>query len=300
MQHVLISGGTGFIGKALIDYLLDHYPQVQLTVLVRSMQALKTKDRVHYCLWDVDKNYISEDVPANIDTVIHLAGANIAEKRWTKKRKAVLLRSRTESGALLSRWVQEKGSAVKTFVSASAIGFYGQGDEGQIFTEQDKAGTDFLASVCVAWEASTRPLSRMGIRVVWLRTGLVLHPDGGMWKALKPAFAFRIAPRFASGKQLFSWIGLHDLLALYAFAAEQTGIEGPINAVAPYPSTQIDLSKTLLKKQSPPSFVFPIPEFFLRVALGELAIELIKNAAVSAEKIERHGFKFSASHLSDL
>ncbi|TDS17536.1 TIGR01777 family oxidoreductase [Sphingobacterium paludis] len=300
MQHILISGGTGFIGKALVDHLLHHYPAAQLTVLVRSKQGLKPQDRVRYCLWDVDQAYISDEVPQDIDTVIHLAGANIAEKRWTEKRKAVLLRSRTESGALLTRWVREKGKGVKTFVSASAIGYYGEGREGKVFTEHDAAGADFLASVCVAWEAATQSLVAMGIRVVWIRTGLVLHPDGGMWKALAPAFSLRVAPRFASGRQIFSWISLQDLLALYAFAAEHDVVKGPLNAVSPHPAPQITVAKVLLKNKYERSIVVPVPKLLLNTLLGELAIELLKSAEVSARNAEQLGFTFVKPHLSDL
>lgn len=300
MKNILISGGTGFVGKALIAYLLEHYPDVTLTILVRGEVALDPSPRVKYCLWDVNKRFIDPSLSEDIDTIIHLAGANIAEKRWTRKRKELLLKSRTESGKLLVDWIMAHGRKVKTFVSASAVGWYGEGKAGQLFKEDDPAGKGFLADVCRKWEATTSPLIAQGIRVAWIRTGLVLHPSGGMWKALSAAFRFGIAPRFASGRQCFSWIGLADLVSLYVFVAAHDHVVGPVNAVAPHPVSQLALTKVLLAKQSGSSLVLPVPSFLLKLALGELSIELLKNAAVSADKIQQAGFQFSAKNPSDL
>lgn len=300
MKNILISGGTGFVGKALIAYLLEHFPDVTLTVLVRSKRNLDALPRVRYCLWDVDKQFIDPSLSEDIDTIIHLAGANIAEKRWTRKRKELLLKSRTESGKLLVDWIMAHGREVKTFVSASAIGWYGAGTAAQLFKEDDPAGDGFLADVCRKWEATTAPLIAHRIRVAWIRTGLVLHPSGGMWKALSTAFRFGIAPRFASGRQCFSWIGLADLVSLYAFVAAHDHVVGPVNAVAPHPVSQLSLTKALLAKQSSSALVVPVPSFVLKWALGELSIELLKNAAVSADKIQQAGFQFSAKYPSDL
>ncbi len=300
MKNVLISGGTGFVGKALISYLLENYSEVALTILVREKRNLAPLPRVTYCLWDVERRFIDPSLPENVDTIIHLAGANIAEKRWTPSRKELLLKSRTESGTLLVDWVMQHGKEVKTFVSASAIGWYGEGKLGQVFKEDDPAGEGFLADVCRQWEEATSSLKNHGIRVAWIRTGLVLHPTGGMWKALSPAFRFGIAPRFASGKQCFSWIGLMDLVSMYAYVAAHDHVEGAINAVAPHPVSQLVLTKALLAKHSGSSFVIPVPGFLLKLALGELSIELLKSAAVSADKIQQHGFQFSATRPSDL
>ncbi|GHE32537.1 TIGR01777 family oxidoreductase [Sphingobacterium griseoflavum] len=300
MKNILISGGTGFIGRALTSYLLDNYLDAKLTILVRSKHDLPELPRVTYCLWDVKKKMIDASVPDDIDTVIHLAGANISAKRWTRSRKQVLLDSRTESGKLLVDWVLGKGKAVQTFISASAIGWYGEGAPGTIFTEHDPAGHGFLANVCQQWEAATSSLATQGIRTAWIRTGLVLHPTGGMWKALSPAFRCNVAPRFASGKQCFSWIALADLVSLYAYVADHDNIAGPINAVSPHPVAQIELTKSLIAKQKSSFIVLPVPRFMLRLALGELSIELIKNANVSADKIQQMGFRFSAPILADL
>lgn len=300
MENILISGGTGFIGKHVIAYLLATNPAVQLTVLVRSLEGLAMRKNVTYVLWDIEKQYIAPEVSEKIDTVIHLAGANIAEKRWTKERKASLLKSRTESSKLLVEWIKTKGKQVKTMVSASGIGWYGEGQPGQIFTEGDASGTDFLSQVCVQWEASTKPLEDLGVRVVWVRTGLVLDSAGGMWKALQQAFTFRVAPRFGSGEQIYSWIALQDIVRLYIFAAEHTAVKGPINAVSPYPLKQLDLVRALAKKESAFHFVFPIPAAFLDVLLGELAIELVKSAEVDAQKILSAGFVFAQPRIQDL
>ncbi len=300
MKNILISGGTGFIGSRLINHLLATFPDVQITVLVRDESDSKSQPRVRYCKWDVKSSFISSDVPTDVDTIIHLAGANIAAKRWTKQRKKVLLESRTESTKLLTQWVNTIGKNVKTFVSASAIGWYGSASGERFFIEADPAANDFLAHVCAEWEAATQSLSASKVRIVWIRTGLVLHPDGGMWKAMRKAFAFRVAPRFGHGKQVFSWISLEDLLRLYTFAAVTPTLAGAFNAVAPKPEGQAMLTKKLLKKKSTFAIQIPIPASLLKIGLGELSQELLKHAPVSSRKVEDAGFSFLHPTLDHL
>lgn len=300
MKKILLSGGTGFIGTKLVSHLLQAFSEVEITVLIRDEKDRKQASRVRYCRWNVEEGFIASDVPQDIDTVIHLAGASIAEKRWTSDRKKVVLESRTKSTKLLVDWIATSGKEVKTFVSASAIGWYGAAHDQQQFVEEDSAGEDFLAKVCAAWEAAAEPLRNSNVRTVWIRTGLVLHPDGGMWKELKKAFIFRIAPRFGHGKQVFSWISLHDLLRLYTFAAVTSTITGPINAVAPHPEQQAVLTRKLLKKTPGTAFVLPIPAFALKIGLGDLSQELLKHAPVSSKKAEKAGFTFLQPTLNDL
>ncbi len=300
MKNLLLSGGTGFIGSKLVNHLLETFSDLSIHILVRDKKERKSQPRIHYWEWNPDNGEIASEIPKNIDTIIHLAGANIAEKRWTSKRKKVLLESRTKSSGLLVDWVISNDVPVQRFISASAIGWYGEANGARPFEEQDPAGNDFLAHVCEAWEAAAHPLMERGIRTVFIRTGLVLSPEGGMWKEMKKAFAFRVAPRFGKGKQVFSWITLHDLLRLYTFAVVTDGIHGPINAVAPHPVSQLTLVKALLKKQSNISITLPIPASLLKVGLGELSQELLKNAPVSAEKAIGYGFNFLQPNISDI
>ncbi|WP_166333737.1 TIGR01777 family oxidoreductase [Sphingobacterium chungjuense] len=300
MKNILVSGGTGFVGTKLVNHLLNAFHDVQITVLIRNEKDRQERSRVRYCIWNVKEGFISSDVPNDIDTIIHLAGASIAEKRWTKKRKKVLLESRTQSTKLLVDWVKTTGKRVKTFVSASAIGWYGEATTDRAFVEEDPAANDFLAHVCAEWEAAARPLVATNVRTVWIRTGLVLHPDGGMWKEMKKAFAFRVAPRFGNGKQVFSWISLDDLLRLYTFAAVTPTIAGALNAVAPKPEQQAILTKKLLKKTSSFAIGMPIPALALKIGLGELSQELLKHAPVSSKKAEEAGFTFLHPTLDDL
>ncbi|WDF67436.1 TIGR01777 family oxidoreductase [Sphingobacterium oryzagri] len=300
MKNILISGGTGFIGEHLIEYFRAIDQTLHLTVLVRSLDGLTPKTNVSYALWDVEKQYIAPEVSTTIDTVIHLAGANVADGRWTAERKKVLLESRTKSGQLLVDWVKTKGKLVKTFISASGIGWYGEGLDGQVFTEDDASGNDFLSEVCRLWEASTQPLAQEGVRLVYIRTGLVLDPAGGMWKAMQSAFAFRVAPRFGDGQQVYSWIALQDIVRLYVFAAQNPDVHGPLNAVSPHPLTQLEVAKALVKKEGSFYVVFPIPATLLKAALGELSMELLKNAHVSAQKALSAGFVYAQPKITDL
>lgn len=291
MKSILITGATGFIGIALVQKLLMLFPEVQIHILTRNKKPSPNK-QIEYYSWDIDKQLIDTDLPSTIEVVIHLAGANIAEKKWTKTHKKELVDSRVKSTQLLVNWINEKGVSVETFISASAIGFYGEGTNGKIFKETDKQGDDFLADLCVHWENACKKLINKRIRVVHIRTGIVLDKNGGMWQKLSTAFKLHIVPQFASGQQFYSWISLEDLINLYIFSLENIQIVGPINAVAPNPMTQLDLCKILIQKSTSKFIIFPIPAFLLRLLLGELSVELLKSANVSAQKIQLLGFQF--------
>jgi len=292
MQTILISGGTGMIGAALTKALTAKGYQVIILSRTskKSHQAL-----VSFAEWDVEKQTIDIDAIKKADHIIHLAGANVGEKRWTKKRKQEILESRTKSGALLVKTLKENENKIKTFISASAIGWYGPDTKDSLqngFKENAMAYEDFLGHTCVEWEASTKEIQTLGKRLVYLRTGIVLDNEGGALKEFKKPLKLGIAAILGSGKQIISWIHVEDLCRMYIHAMENN-ISGVFNAVAPKPVTNKTLTLELAKKIRGKSFIpMHVPSFILKIVLGEMSVEVLKSATVNNDKIRNTGFKF--------
>ncbi len=298
MATVLITGGTGMIGSALTRELLNrHY---DIIILTRSPEKYSNTSRLSYARWDVDKQTIDGDAITKADYIVHLAGAGIADKRWTSKRKKKIAESRTNSSALIVKALKENVNKVKAVISASAIGWYGipsfaqgKGTENNPFDENDPAAEGFLATTCKEWEASIDPVVSLGKRLVKLRTGIVLSKEGGALKEFKKPLRFGIAPILGNGKQIMSWIHIDDLVRLYVYAIETERVNGIYNAVAPHPVTNkkliIHLARTIRGKFYIPIYV---PSFLLKMVFGELSIEVLKSAAVSCKKIRGEGYHF--------
>jgi len=300
MATVLITGGTGLIGSALTNELLNrHYDVI---VLTRSPEKYSNTSRLSYAKWDIEKQTIDGDAVTKADYIIHLAGEGVADKRWTLKRKRQIAESRIESSALLVKALRENVNNVKAVVSASGIGWYGSqsltlpGEKGTAknpFDESDPATEDFLGTTCKDWEASIDPVISFGKRLVKFRTGIVLSKEGGALKEFQKPLRFGIATILGNGKQIMSWIHIDDLVRLYIYAIEMERISGVYNAVAPHPVTNkkliIQLAKTMRGKFYIPVFV---PSFILRAVFGELSIEVLKSAAVSCKKIKGEGYHF--------
>jgi uncharacterized protein (TIGR01777 family) len=291
MATICITGGSGMIGKAMAAYLISKGHQI--IILTRSLLASdkKQNNNITYKIWDIDKNYIDPEALKNTDAIIHLAGASVAEKRWTKKRKEEILKSRTESGKLLIHALQSHPHQVKTIISASAIGWYGP-DQGTIFTEDMLANNDFLGDTCRQWEASLHPAINLGIRLVTLRIGIVLSPLGGALPEFLKPIRFGIAPILGSGEQMISWIHVDDLCRIFEKSLTDSTMQGLYNAVAPQPVSNKNFMLTLAKSQR--KFFIPIhaPAFALKIALGEMSIEVLKSCTVSSAKIQQTGFQF--------
>jgi uncharacterized protein len=299
MATVLITGGTGLIGSALTNELLNR--NYDVIILTRSPEKYSNTSRLSYAKWDTGKQIIDKDAVTKADHIIHLAGEGVGDKRWTLKRKRQITESRTNSSALLLKALQENVNNVKSVVSASGIGFYGpsltlpngKGTEKNPFDENDPAAEDFLGKTCAEWEASIDPVLSMGKRLVKFRTGIVLSKEGGALKEFKKPLKFGIATVLGNGKQVVSWIHIDDLVRLYIYAIEMERLSGVYNAVAPHPVTNkkmvIQLAKTMRGKFYVPIFV---PSFILKTVFGELSIEVLKSAAVSCKKIKGEGYHF--------
>ncbi len=293
MGTVLITGGTGLIGKALSAMLVRKGYKV--IILSRQPDKNEQSARVSYLHWDLNDDKINEDALLKADYIIHLAGANVAGKRWTKEYKKEIVESRTTSSTLLVKAIAKIPNKVKAVISASAIGWYGNAQnfrQGEGFKEDAPAANDFLGQVCNQWEQSIKPVELSGKRLVILRTGVVLSNHGGaLSKFIKP-LKFRTAAILSSGNQIISWIHIEDLCRIYIYAMENN-ISGIFNAVAPEPVSNKRLTLELARLVKGGSYIpVHIPSFILRMMLGEMSVEILKSATISADKIKREGFDF--------
>ncbi len=292
MATVLITGGTGLIGKALTKELLAKGYEV--IVLTRNAGGQQKQTGLSYAQWDLEKQTIDDKAIQKSDYIVHLAGANVAGGRWTAKRKREILESRTKSSGLIVKALSEIQNNVKAVISASAIGFYGADPtipNPKPFTETDPADNSFLGKTCEAWESSIDPVLGLGKRLVKLRTGIVLSNKGGAYAEFKKPLNFGVASVLGTGKQIISWIHIHDITGLYLFAIENEKINGVYNAVAPQPVSNQKLIEAMAQEKKI-AVPMKVPTFALKLALGEMSVEVLKSATVSSKKIEDAGYLF--------
>ncbi len=295
MPVVLISGGTGLIGSRLADHLIER--GYNIIILTRQKNRSSENPKIKYSYWNIEKQALDAEAVKAADYIIHLAGAGVMDHKWTADYKKKILESRRKSAELIINCLKENGHHVKTFVSASAIGYYGPDpkilERKDGFIESDLPPKDFLAETCLLWEASAEPVSGMGIRLVKLRTGIVLSKNGGALKEFKRPLRFGIAPVFGNGKQIVSWIHIDDLCRMYCEAIENKYLHGSYNAVAPEPVSQKKLILILANKMRNKFFTpIHIPVFLLKLFLGKRSVEILKSATVSDRKIKATGFTF--------
>jgi uncharacterized protein (TIGR01777 family) len=294
-KNVLISGGTGFIGKHLTDLLIGKGYTV--SVLSRS-QKQNTAD-VFYYKWDVSAGFIDEEAVLKADYIIHLAGENIAEKRWTKERKEAIVQSREQSIKLIYDVLKKNNKKLDAFVSASGIGIYGAINGSEICNENTAPANDFLGTTCQKWEAAADTIASLGIRTVKIRTGLVLGKDDGFLKKLSPIFKFRLGSALGYGKQYMPWIHVDDLCAIYLEALNNGTMNGAYNAAIYDNTTNATFSKTLAKIYGYSLWLPNVPAFLIQLTMGEMAQIILTGRRVSSIKIEETGFKFRFTTLKE-
>ena len=292
-MKILISGSTGLVGSALVPALQSSGHET--IRLVRSSSSSK-QTRNGSVTWDPKSGQLSTVDLEGIDAAVHLAGENIAASRWTPAQKARIRESRVAGTRLLAETLAKLKAPPKTLVCASAIGFYGDRAD-QLLNEDSPAGTGFLSDTCREWEGAAKPAADRGIRVVHLRTGVVLASQGGALAKMLTPFRLGVAGIIGSGQQYMSWISLDDLVAVISFALSKETLRGPVNAVAPNPVTNHEFTKTLGRVLRRPT-VFPMPAFAARLAFGEMADGLLlASTRVEPKRLMDASFRFRFPEL---
>jgi len=287
----LVTGGTGFIGHNLVKRL------------ERPVVLGRDPERVRSVFPDADAFQWSLDTPPDrsifkgIDTIFHLAGESVFRGRWNMSKKERILRSRVEGTRTLVDALATLDDPPATLVCASAIGYYGSQGDKQL-TESSRPGADFLANVCVAWEAEAAKAEQLGIRVIQVRIGGVLGKDGGALPEMLLPFRLGIGGRIGTGNQYMSWIHVDDLVGIMLYAAGNESVRGPVNAVAPGAVTNREFTSVLAKALHRPAF-FHVPGCVLKVTLGEFADVLLNSQRVVPEKIQDAGYTFVHPHLQE-
>jgi uncharacterized protein (TIGR01777 family) len=295
MKTVLITGGTGMVGSYLTKKLLEN--NYNVIVLSRNPPKQSLINNLQYAAWDVNKGEIDTTALAKADVIIHLAGAGVADKRWSNKRKKIIQQSRVDSSKLLVTALQKlPNHKVQTCISASAIGWYGPDTtESKLngFVETDLPYNDFLGKTCQLWEESISPLSDLNIRLVKYRIGIVLSNKGGALSAFKQPLRMGIAAILGNGSQKISWIHIEDLCRMFLFAIENGQLNGVYNAVANVPVTNKEFTLTLAKVQRGKWYIpIYVPSVLLKIGMGEMSIEVLKSTTVNNQKVREAGFTF--------
>ncbi len=296
MKKIILTGATGLIGRCLVnEFFKAKYPVI---AIVRDYFSAKTilPRQVEFIEWDYKSSKINLDLLENSYSVIHLAGAGVFAKRWNQAYKKEIYSSRIESTKSLLKIISKLDSKPESFICSSAVGYYGnRGDE--VLTEESVPGNDFLAKVCVDWEKEASKATDLGMRWVSIRTGIVLSRKGGALKKMLTPFNFFIGGPLGSGNQWFPWIHIKDIVGIYKFSVENKKCDGPINAAAPENITMKNFAKELGKILKRPS-LFSVPEFLLKIAVGEAASDIISSQRINSQKLVQLGYKFQFPNLN--
>ncbi|MBX2968789.1 MAG: TIGR01777 family oxidoreductase [Cyclobacteriaceae bacterium] len=290
-KRVLITGASGLIGTKLTEMLIAE--GFQVVHLGRS----KKQGVVPSFTWDVNRGVMDAEALTGVDAIIHLAGAGIADKPWTENRKQEIRDSRTRSTRLLFDLLKKSNHTVKTFVSASAIGYYGFEGGETVFAEDSKPGSDFLASVVNDWETEINHIQELNIRTAKIRIGIVLSEKGGALKEMANPVRWGVGAPLGSGQQYMSWIHIDDLCRMFVYAMKKEHLQGAYNGVGPLWVSNKELTKAIAKALKKPLWLPPVPGFVLKLMLGEMADLVLKGSKVSGEKIAQAGFTY---HYPDL
>jgi uncharacterized protein (TIGR01777 family) len=291
-MNILITGGSGGLGKRLSKVLLAKGYSVSFL----SRNPAKDID-IKTFIWNVNNGTIDEHCIDGVDTIIHLAGAGIADKRWTENRKKEIIESRTKSIALLYSLLKSRANKVTSVISASGIGYYSdRGDE--LLTENSPPVSDFISQCCIDWEAAVDEGEKLGLRIVKFRTGVVLDKEAGALPALALPVKLFVGSPIGNGKQWIPWIHWEDVVDMYLFAIENKALKGVFNMVAPNPVTNAQMTKAVAKQLHKPLWAPNVPAFVLKLLLGEMSSLVLGSTKVSDQKIKDAGFSFKYTEVT--
>lgn len=286
-MNVLITGGSGLIGQRLTQMLQQKAYQVAWL-----SRGKVRAEGIKSFSWDPTKKFIDIKAIEWADYIIHLAGAGVADKPWTKARKKEILDSRVDSTELLYEKLRESQKKPLAFISASAIGYYGFTDAKDLLTEESNPGNDFLAEVVKHWETRSKKISTLSIRTVIIRVGIVLSAKGGALKAMAAPVKWGFGAALGSGSQQIAWIHMDDLCRMFIYVMEESGLNGVYNAVGPNPVTNKEFTKLIAKTLKRPYFLPNVPSIIMKLMLGEMAGMVLNGSAVSNQKIAEAGFTY--------
>ncbi|MCJ8210367.1 TIGR01777 family oxidoreductase [Mucilaginibacter sp. RS28] len=292
MPHVLITGASGLIGRKLSALLLSK--NYKVSYLSRS----NSRNDASTFLWDVDKGTIDERCLDGVDLIVHLAGAGVAEKRWTKKRKKEIIDSRVKSIELIYDLMHKRPHQVKRIISASATGYYSSHGD-MMLTEEMAPARNFLGRCCHLWEQAVDKGHELGLSITKFRTGVVLSTEGGALPVMARPVKLGFGAPLGNGKQWVPWIHEQDVVDLYFYAIENTDLQGVYNMVAPNPVNNKQLTKAIAKQLHRPLWLPNVPAAVLKLLLGEMSLVVLGSTRVSAAKIEQTGFRFKYVNIED-
>lgn len=292
MAKVLITGGSGSIGKHLIPRLLSKGHQV--AIIGRSKKKIQG---IESFVWDLDKEELDERALSEVTHIIHLAGAGIADKPWSPARKKEIVESRVKPLKLLASKLQLRNQRIKAIISSSAVGYYGGLTSDEIFTEESNPATDFLGTTCKLWEDAVQFFQPLADREVRIRTSVVLMNDAGALRKLVKPTKLGFGAAVGSGKQWMPWIHIDDLVELYLQAIENDNFSGPYNAAAPNHVKQTTMINKIGKALNRPTLLPPVPKFLVKMVMGEMSSVVTEGSRVSSQKLIDTGFKFTYSEL---
>lgn len=292
--NILITGGTGLVGNELRSLLIAEGYNVAILSRRKEIKGIKS------FYWDYEKGILDEEAIEFADVIIHLAGEGIANKRWSATQKQIILDSRVKTTNLLFSKSKKAKNKPKMIISASAVGYYGSGNTDKIFSEEDPAGNDFLASTALAWEKSVGKFRSIGIQTAILRIGVVLSKHGGALARMMMPVKFGFGAALGNGKQYLPWIEITDLARMFLFVLENLKTDDIFNAVGPDQISNSNFMKTLARTMNKPFFMPNVPSFVMKFLLGEMAVLLLQGNRVSSEKIQAAGFDFKYKKLEDV
>lgn len=289
-EVVLITGANGMVARELSRNIEQEYT-------IRFLTRRKRQNNEYE--WDVSRETIDESAFENVSHIIHLAGANISEKRWTVKRKKEIISSRVDSAKLIFDTLRKNNIQIKSFISASAIGIYGVKTSEKIYSEEDERAHDFLGTVTSLWEEAADEFLKQHIaeRVVKIRTSIILSKKEGALSKMVVPIKFGLGSALGSGQQYMPWIHLNDMSRIYEFALKNQYIQGAYNAAAPQHSTNENFTKKIAEVLNKPLLMPPVPKFILRIIFGEMATALLEGSRVHSQKIIDAGFQFQFPDL---